>query len=386
MKTLNFGQYINNDLKKIGLFVHSDKFSFSHIDSLVRAVSNEMFILLMPPGIFEDNIDINMPILNYGNQPELQELIDKKLIKTKNIYNLPKNLKNANSKVEFHKKTKDLKFVPKTVFDIKDISELKFPIIAKPASGSKGEGIEVFKTKEDLEKSENKFDVFSEKFDLDREFRVISLNGSVVYIAERIPMNKKANSLREGKDIFDREGTLAGRSSYKWKTSVPGKNGVPEEKELSKVCLAINEALSLEFLGVDVGLDKKGKLFIIEANTCPGLNKNQIVLIYEAVFKDFYKRDLDEYSKKKLKQFNDELIRANKDKAKFSFAPHQGNRFYYYDDKVDMETGEHKGKQLLTTKYNIEKSFSDTLLNIKKNHGMKVKENFIKKFKDFLNE
>jgi hypothetical protein len=377
----DYSQYTNSDLKKFYLFAHSDRFSFSHIDSLVRSVSAELFQLLMPPGIFPKSIDPEIPIFNYGNKPELQKLIDDGIVKKKNVYNLPENLINANSKVEFHKKTKDLKFVPKSVFTKKAAMDLKFPIIAKPAGGSKGEGIEVFKTKEDLEKSDAKLDVFSEKFDLKREFRVISIKGELVFIAERIPENDKANSLREGKDIFDREGTLSERSSYKWVKVQYGRGEIPEKEKFQKICKAINDALKLEFLGVDIGLDGDGKLWCIEANTCPGLNKDQIVLIYLALFKDFYGREPNEHTMKKIKHYKKELMRANKDSAKFSFSPHQGNRFYYYDDKVDMETGERHGRSLLTTKYNIEKSLGDTMLNIKKAHESKVMN-----FQDFLNE
>lgn len=381
-----YSQYVNNDLQKFYLMSHSDKFSFSHIDSLVRSVAGHLFLLLMPPGIFPGSINPEIPVFNYGNTPELQKLIDDGVIRKENVYNLPENLVNANSKVEFHKKTNGLDFVPKSVFTKEEAASLKFPVIAKPSGGSKGEGIEVFKTKEDLDKSEGKFDVFSEKFDLKREFRVISIKGDLVFIAERIPMNDKANSLRENqhqnKDIFDREGTLSERSSYKWVKVEYGKDGIADESEFKKICSSINEALSLEFLGIDIGTDSTGKLWCIEANTCPGLNKDQIVLIYISLFKDFYKRSPNEYSMKMIKQYQDELMRANEDPNKFSFSPHQGNRFYYYDDKVDMKTGERKGKALLTSKYNIEKSFGDTLLNIKKTSEML----YLLDFKNFLNE
>jgi hypothetical protein len=381
-----YSQYAHNDLRKFYLFSHSDKFSFSHIDSLVRSVAGEMFMLLMPPGIFPDSIDPTIPIFNYGNTPELQKLIDDGIVKKENVYNLPENLPNANSKVEFHKKTKALKFVPKSVFTKEEAAKLKFPIIAKPANGSKGEGIEVFKIKEDLDETKGEFDVFSEKFDLKREFRVISINGHITFIAERIPENEKANSLRENqmqnKDIFDRKGTLSERSAYKWVKIDLGKEKDLSEDKIVAICKQINESLGLQFLGVDIGLDDTGKLWCIEANTCPGLNKDQIVLIYKALFKDFYDREPSAFTTKKLDEYQAELMRANEDPAKFSFSPQQGNRFYYYDDKVDMETGDRKGKQLLTTKYNIEKSFGNTMLDIKKIYEMV----HIFRFKDFLSE
>lgn len=390
MKHLQLFESHSNDLRKFYLFSHSDRFSFSHIDSLVRSVSGELFMLLMPPGIFPNSINPNIPVFNYGNTPELQELIDGGFVLEKNVYNLPKNLVNANSKIEFHKKTEALEYVPKTVFTKEEANGLKFPIIAKPSGGSKGEGIKVFKTKEEFDASQDKFDLFSEKFDLKREFRVISIKGEMVFVAERIPENAKANSLREenqhqNKDIFDREGTLSERSSYKWvKVNFDEKGGpsdIPEKKAFQEICKSINDSLSLEFLGVDIGLDSAGKLWCIEANTCPGLNKDQIVLIYIALFKDFYKREPNEYTTNILKQYQDELMRSNEDPAKFSFAPHQGNRFYYYDDKVNHETGERQGRALLTTKYNIEKSFGDTMLNIKKKYESRILD-----FDGFINE
>ena len=128
-----YSQYTKNDLHKFYLFSHSDRFSFSHIDSLVRSVSSKLFMLLMPPGIFSASIDSETPVFNYGNTPELQQLLDEGTVNPKLVYNLPKNLPNANSKVEFHKRTKDLKFVPNSVFTKDEALKLKFPIIAKPA-------------------------------------------------------------------------------------------------------------------------------------------------------------------------------------------------------------------------------------------------------------
>lgn len=362
---------MENDLLKVYLFSRSDKFSFSHIDSLVRSVSAKLFMLLMPPGIFPDSIDRNLPILNYGNIDELQNLLDSNVVLSNNIYNLPKNLINANSKVEFHKKTDKLPFVPKTVFNKGDVNKLKFPVIAKPDTGSKGEGIKVFKSKEDLDASKDVFDVFSEKMDLKREFRVISIKGNLAFIAERIPKNDKANSLREGVDVFDRSGTLDGQSSYDWKDVQYDMDGIPSMAKFSAMCSEINSALGLEFLGIDIGLDSSNELFVIEANTCPGLNKDQIVLIYETIFNDFYKRQPSR-SQKELDQYKQELKRANNDTAKFSFSAHQGNNFYDYDDKVDLLTGKRLGRSVLSMKYNIEKSMGNTLKNIKKQYENKI--------------
>jgi len=368
-KLMNFGEYSTpKDLKKIYLIPHSDRFSFSHIDHLVRRVSENLFDLVMAPGIFPESINSELPVYNYGNHDEIYELIKNGQFKKKNIYNHPDNLKYANDKIEFHKAMDGLDFVPKTVFKQEDVSQLKFPIIAKPKGGSKGEGINVFKTKEDLEKftpedEEMKLDLFSEKFDLQREFRVITVKGTRVYIAERIPTNKKAKSLRESanlfpnKDLFGKKGTLDGRSSYKW---VEVKNSDLDKKvwdQIEKIMPVACEKLKLEVMGLDFGLDSKGKVWIIEANTCPGLNKDQIVRIYLQIFEDFYKRKPEPPTMKKIEEMRAELIRASKSKAKFSHSASMGRRMDW--------TYSEDGRKTSNVKFDIEKSFGSTLNSIK---------------------
>lgn len=376
MRLFEFDKFTENDLHRVYLFASSDKFSFSHIDSLVRSVSQKMFQLLTPPGIFADSIDKTLPVFNYGNKEEIKKLIEDGVIERKNVYNQPENLVNANSKVEFHKKTAGMEFIPKTVYSKEEASSLKFPIIAKTEKGSKGEGVEVFKTIEELNASTTEFGVFSEKFDLDKEFRCISIKGQIVFIAERIPENEKANSLREeehSEDIFDRKGTLDKRSAYEWKTVEMGQDGLPAREVFENVCRLINEKLGLEFLGVDIGIDKQGKLFCIEANTCPGLNKDQVVLIYEKIFEDFYKRKVSPHTQKTLDQFKDELMRANQDPAKFSHSPHMGRKFYHYNKHPDQNDPEAKkgDPSVYSVKFDLEKSFGKPLKDIKQMKHLK---------------
>lgn len=381
MKLLEFEKF-ENDLHKIYLFSHSDKFSFSHIDSLVRSVSHKIFQMLTPPGIFPESIDKSIPVFNYGNKPELTELLRSGAILKEKVYNLPEFLINANSKVQFHKLMNTYDFVPKTVFSKEDAADLNFPVIAKTDRGSKGEGVKVVKSKEELSSLGDEFQVYSEKFDLDKEFRAISIKGKIVFIAERIPINDKANSLREGEDIFDRKGSLDDRSSYDWRTVNMGENGIPKKELFEMLCSQVNNALHLEFLGVDIGIDKNGKMFCIEANTCPGLNRDQIICIYEAIFEDFYKRKPNAEAQKQLDQLRAELVRANEDPVKFSHSPHMGRKFYYYKRAENPDTGKPAGDtSVYSVKFDLEKSFGKPLKDIKKDNS--VKEGRIMKFDDF---
>lgn len=366
-KLLSFNEYTTpKDLRKIYLMPNSDRFSFSHIDHLVRRVSENLFELILAPGIFVDAIDKDMPIYNYGNHDEIYELI-RAGVSLDNIYNNPDNLAYANDKVKFHEAMSGESFVPKTVYNDKDVTKLKFPIIAKPKGGSKGEGIKVFKTEEEFKNREEPedgkgFDLFCEKFDLDREFRVMTVRGKLAYMAERIPMNDKAKSLREGAnifasdDIFYRKSTLDGRSNYKW---VEIENGDLPDKVMSQVNKIMPIAckkLGLDVIGLDLGLDTAGKIFLIEANTCPGLNKDQVVRLYLEIFRDFYEREPDAQSMKKIEQMREELVRANAD-VKFSHSSIMGRRMDW--------TYSENGRKTSNTKYDMEKSFGDTLKNIK---------------------
>lgn len=531
-RVLNYSDFNKSDLRKIYLMPHSDRFSFSHIDHLVRRVAENLFDLVMAPGIFSGVINPELPMYNYGNHDEIYGLIKCGAFKKQNIYNHPDNLKYANDKIEFHKAMDGLDFVPKTVFAKEDVSNLKFPIIAKPKGGSKGEGVTVFKTKEELdafkpESEETELDVFSEKFDLKREFRVITVCGKLVYIAERIPTNKKAKSLRESlhniqfiqldeiyhgttegakreilkrgfdlnladsksgvgsklgvsftsdineakehanwaskvfssrneapspktytnmfkdkknasltepaiitismagwrimagdesqdidaayklyedgiidgismcdtrsgngceemevfifnmpklnesvkklhesanlfpsQDVFDREGTLDGRSSYKWVEMKDSDLDDNAWASIEKIMPVACEKLGLEVMGLDFGLDSAGKVWVIEANTCPGLNKDQIVRIYLAIFDDFYGRKPDAASMRKIEEMRDELIRASGD-VKFSHAASMGRRmdWTYTED----------GRKNASVKFDVERSFGEPLRSKKHN-------------------
>jgi len=344
-----------SDLYKINLIATSDKFSFSHVDHIVKSVASMLFTFIMPPGIFEDTIISSYPVYNYGNNDEIHALIKSGVFKRKNIYNLPGNLENANDKVKFHKKMEGCPFVPKTVFTPEDAKKLKFPLIAKPKNGSKGQGITVFKDKEELEAYDGEqLDTYSVKFDLKREFRVISMKGNLLYIAERIPVNKKAKSLREGKDVFMRDGTLGERSEYVWKEKEFGKDGLPEMKKFKAICDKTHELLKLDVLGIDIGIDDAGKLWLIESNTCPGLNNDQVVRIYLAIFEDFYGRKPEEHTMNRIKELQKELQTRNKDDIKFSFSSTPGR-------VMDWGTPD----QSSSAKYDIEKSFGAPLKQIK---------------------
>ena len=131
-----------------------------------------------------DKIDINpdYPILNYQSSL-IEKLLKEGRIKEENVYNKPKDIKLSGSKKEFHKLVEGDDAIPKTVFNKNEaLSNLKFPIIAKPSEGHSGLGIQIFDKPELLEDVDEKiFDTYSEFVDKEEEHRFMHFAGTPIF-------------------------------------------------------------------------------------------------------------------------------------------------------------------------------------------------------------
>ena len=81
----------------------------------------------------------------------------------------------------------------------------------------------------------------------------------------------------------------------------------------------------LPFICFDVMEDQDGKLYIIESNVMPGVPFDSTVQIYRTLFKDFYGRDVDAITDKKLQELSDKL-------NKKTLTMDGGKRFFIGDD------------------------------------------------------
>lgn len=242
------------------------------------------------------DMDINpdFPVLNY-NTKVTQTLLDKKLIKIENVYNVPEFIKMSGSKTEFHKIVEGDENIPKTVYNKEDaLKEIGFPMIAKPASGHSGLGIQVFKSQKDFDKADlSKLDVFSEYIDKKSEHRIINFAGAPMYWMERIPMNDKAKS-----------GDGKGEERMMFKYILHDVATLPKNYTdlMTKYCKMFDK---LPYITFDVMESKEGKLYIIESNSQPGVPFDSTVQLYRKLFKDFYKKDVDSQTDAKLQEFSD---------------------------------------------------------------------------------
>ena len=248
--------------------------------ALKRTVLEELFdaFFLDQDPLQNKEISTDLPIVLYSAHEDatVKFLTDNKL-KDKNFYNTPATTREVAAKDKFHKKfTND--FIPKTVFTIDDVDNIKFPIVAKPASGHSGIGIEVFKTVKDLKASKNKFDTFSEFIEIKNEFRVVLVKDKIITIDERIQRNtiesKKADESLDFVYVEQDE------------KKVPFMDKLHAMKEIFR-----NE-IDLGVWSMDVIVDGDGKLWVLELNSNTGLSWVKPTLVYIEVYEHFYKETL----------------------------------------------------------------------------------------------
>ena len=151
----------------------------------------------------------------------------------------------------------------------KEILKLAYPIILKPING--GSTIDVFKV-QSLEESENsaKFllkkykNFLLQEFVEGREFTCGAIN-----VGKKIIVLPLSEVVLNGQNLFD----------YNAKYNVAGLEKTPAkvDEKIKKKLQAIGKRVyelvgAKDFARTDIILDKKGKIFVLEINTIPGLS------------------------------------------------------------------------------------------------------------------
>jgi hypothetical protein len=248
------------------------------------------------PGNRGEKIDYDLPILNFTS-------VDHRFLIHNNsiVYNPVKEMKYSADKKLFHKTFANTDFVPKAVFDLKDIKELKEPIIAKPTDGHSAQGIELFDTYSDAKKSKMKFDLWSEAKEIDREFRAFFMDGNLLLIAERITNSSNDQSVGK-KDVEDKIDLIYIDQQIET---------FPYLKEIKRIAKEISKGVKLDFFNIDLILDKDGKLWVPEINGAPGIGPSMFWPIYQA-WMSLTNNSISSESSKELK---DIMVQHRKDMA-----------------------------------------------------------------------
>ena len=245
------------------------------------------------------DIDINpdYPVLTYHSDT-VNKLIKAGKIKKENVYNHPDHISKSGSKEEFHKLVGEDENIPKTVYSKNDaLEQLEFPIIAKPAEGHSGKGIQIINKPDLMEDVDEKiFDTFSEYIDKEEEHRFINFKGKPIFWMERTPLNEKAKT-----------GKGSAKSEMEFGYAKRSLSDLPEDyrKVLERFCKIYED---LPYMCFDVMKGKNGKVYIIESNAQPGVPFDSTVEAYKHIYEDFYKKPLNKESLTKLEEYANTMI------------------------------------------------------------------------------
>ena len=299
MQLKNFGQFINEGFeslnKKVQFLRLTPIKSYTDNKALEKLTedANERFYeehILKKDGKYTDfgklkeTLKPDRPILYYGSKSgETRKFIEEFINENNSnlVYNRPSESEKSGDKVLFHKALDGTDLTPKTVFNIKEAEKLKFPIIAKPAEGMSGIGIEKFETIDDLKKSKGKFDLFSEFVNFDREYRGLFVKDKLAVVYERVPIIKDDKSIE-----------TKGRDEKLSFVYIEQKDKLPFTKELMEMAKTFNDKVKLDVYSLDFFSTKNEGLSLIEANASSGLGSNSLVSVYEAIHEDFYDKKI----------------------------------------------------------------------------------------------
>jgi len=222
---------------------------------------------------------LNEPVLNYSNV-NLKRLV-KNGLKDSMIYNKLEAKEGVSSKKAWHKLHEGSLYLPKTVFDVRDIKNLAFPVVAKPDNRYGGQGIVVFKSPAQLKSLESvneKFAIFSEKINIDEEFRIFCWKGEPLTTMFRVPANDETKDLSkkpEDKLVFN----------YELSSQAPP----PETADIIKEFSSKHE--DLDFYSIDFARSGD-KYYVIEMSTEPGPFFGVMGQVYKRMYKDYFGQEL----------------------------------------------------------------------------------------------
>lgn len=191
------------------------------------------------------------------------------------------------------------KYTPKTLFNMEEAkAELELPVIGKAANSYDSKGVEKIDTWEQAKSSDIKFDLFQQAINIAHEYRVvvfITKTGKkigVLNVFEKKPKNDKAKSLHEA--LTDKQ--LKNNENTKWYWHQLNRNEKNEDfykavSEIVSYLMTTNPGMN--FTGLDLAEDKDGKIWYIEHNMLPAHLATQSIMLYKAIYEDYYLKPLD---------------------------------------------------------------------------------------------
>jgi hypothetical protein len=247
-----------------------------------------------------ESIPKDLPVFCYDKQT-LEKLLDKGIIQHDQVYNKLEARKKVSSKAAFYKLHTDSGYIMPTVLDKNGIKDLEFPIVAKPDNEHSGLGIQVFKSKEELDDADlSKFSSFSEKIDIKEEHRFFVWRGEMIQWTQRKPMDDATA------DIAKKNPDQETNFSYILRDEQPS-------DDIKKVITYFSDAHDdLDFYAIDLAETKDGKIYVFEMNSEPGALFGVMALVYQRIYQDWYEKSMSDDTVQLLKDFRKKDIETNK--------------------------------------------------------------------------
>lgn len=242
---------------------------------------------------------LKIPVLNYSNWQT------KRILKTgydpKLVYNSSEAKKKVSSKKDWHMIHEGSLYVPKSVYDYKEVHNLSFPVVAKPENRYGGQGIVVFTSPGQMQSKEvemkmEQFAVFSEKIDIAEEFRVFCWKGEPVTTMYRVPANEETEDL--SKDPKDKL-----KFNYELATKAP-------EDSFKIIKEFADKHTDLDFYSVDFARTPDGDLYVIEMSSEPGPIFGVLGEIYKRMHVHHYDQELSQANAEQIDRWIKEDIDA----------------------------------------------------------------------------
>ncbi len=220
------------------------------------------------------DFDVIFPVL-HGEEGEgglLHKFISKINIRVVGTNNYI-GLKKAWYKIPFKKfcdKNKILTSLWKPIKKPEDVIKFGFPCVVKTSSGGSSREVFILKSKKDLLKFKKEIfkhkDLFVEQYLTGIEVTAAVLNNRALPILEIVPPQK---------GWFDYKNKYSGET--KEIPNAPSLTG-ESKKEVQKIALKIHRFFDLgSYSRTDFIVDKKGKPYVLEINTIPGMTEGSLV-------------------------------------------------------------------------------------------------------------
>lgn len=248
---------------------------------------------------------VGIPVVKFGARRVSQDILARGIVSNTQLYSPLDLCHNASNKRSLYNLMNG-SYMPKTVFNLERVRTLRFPIVVKPVAGWAGRGVYIANTSRELP-----FDgesCYQEHIKILHEYRYTMVKDNLIFKAERVPINEKAMSLR---DAVSRRDLTMERNIFRWRVWPTVSSNRHHIARLN-IAKEVMRKSGLGYAGIDLATDTNGREWLIEVNTSPGMTHNQSVLLYEAIYKDWYGREVEAETKQTLDVFSNILIEARK--------------------------------------------------------------------------